>query len=84
MPKPAKGAKIFNPIMLILAAMAGWAAAHEPAQFGLASIGVWALGSFTVALLTAAGLALFAPLLSLISAVFTRTAQTIRQGGGEG
>ena len=43
MPKSAKRKTTLSPFMLTLAAMTGWAAAHEPGVFTTASVGVWQL-----------------------------------------
>lgn len=82
MAKPAKGKALLNPAMLTLAAMAGWAAAHVPAGFTLASAGVWVCGALTVALLTRAALALAAPLLGMVSVLFSRAMKAMQQQPG--
>ena len=61
--KPRKPKKLFNPFLLSLAAMTGWAATHEPdsfTDFGMA--GAWLLSALAVGLLVRAALALVAPL----------------------
>jgi hypothetical protein len=83
MTKSAKSRKIMSPFMLALAAMAGWAAAHEPQQFSIASVGVWVCGAFTVALLTCAALALITPLLDILSMLFSRALKAARHDGAE-
>lgn len=83
MAKAAKSKKILSPFMLTLAAMAGWAAAHEPAAFTLASVGVWLCGALTVALLASAGLALFTPLLGMCSGIFSRALIVLKRDGSE-
>jgi hypothetical protein len=79
--KPEKRSKILSPFMLTLAAMASWAALHEPDRFTMGSAGVWALGAMTVALLVRAGLALLVPLIDIIGAIFGRAVQILGQGG---
>jgi hypothetical protein len=83
MAKPAKSKKLLSPFMLTLAAMTGWAAAHEPDPFTAASVGVWICGAVTVALLTRAGLALFTPLLGIFGTIFTRAMKTMQHPGAE-
>jgi hypothetical protein len=83
MAKPAKSRKLLSPFMLTLAAMSGWAAAHEPANFTTTSVGVWICSAFTVALLTGAGLALFTPLLSMLGVIFGRAIKTMQRDGAE-
>ncbi len=83
MVKAAKSHKILNPFMLTFAAMAGWAALHEPAGFTLASAGVWACGAVTVAFLARAALALLAPLLNVLGVLFSRALKTRRYDGVE-
>ncbi len=83
MAKSAKSKKLLSPFMLTLAAMAGWAAAHEPDVFSTASVGVWICGAFTVALLTRAALALFTPLLGFLGVVFNRAMKPGYRDGAE-
>ena len=83
MAKPAKSKKLISPFMLTLAAMTGWAAAHEPDVFSTASVGVWICGACTVALLTRAVLALFTPLLGFLSVVFARALKPGHRDGAE-
>jgi hypothetical protein len=83
MAKPAKPKKLLSPFMLTLAAMAGWAASHEPDVFSTASVGVWICGACTVALLTRAALALFTPLLGFLSAIFGQAMKTMHRDGAE-
>ena len=73
--------KILRPFMVTLAAMATWAALHQPAQFNPGSIGVWGLSAVTVALLVRAGLALLAPVLDMMGAIFGRAMQTLPHDG---
>ncbi len=64
--KTAKPKKLLSPLLLSIAAMAGWAATHEPASFtdpGLA--GSWLLTALAILLLTRALLALLLPLAGL-------------------
>lgn len=61
--KPAKTRKLFSPFLLSLAAMTGWAALHEPANFSNPGmVGAWALAALAVGLLVRASLALLSPL----------------------
>ena len=83
MVKSAKTQKLLSPFMLTLAAMTGWAAAHEPDAFTTASAGVWVCGAFTVALLTRAALALFTPLLGCLGIMFSRAMKTMQRDGAE-
>jgi hypothetical protein len=83
MAKPAKPNKILSPFMLTLAAMTGWAAAHEPDVMSPATVGVWICSALTVALLTRAGLALFTPLLGIFSSIFGRAVKTMQRDGAE-
>jgi hypothetical protein len=83
MAKPAKRKALLSPFMLTLAAMTGWAAAHEPGIFTPASVGVWICGSFTVALLTRAALALFTPVLGMMGMIFSRAMKNMQRDGAE-
>ena len=79
----AKSQKLLSPFVLTLAAMAGWAASHEPANFTIASAGVWICSAFTVALLTRAALALFTPLLVFLGVIFSRAIKPQHRDGAE-
>jgi hypothetical protein len=83
MAKAAKSKKLLSPFILTMAAMAGWAAAHEPDVFTVASAGVWLCGAVTVALLTRAGLALATPLLGIFGTIFGRAMKAIQTHGAE-
>lgn len=83
MAKPAKPKQILSPFMLTLAAMAAWAALHEPEVMSPASVGVWICGACTVALLTRAGLALCGPLFGLTGAICGRALKAMRHDGAE-
>lgn len=61
--KSGKTRKLFSPFLLSLAAMAAWAALHEPDSFGNPGmLGAWLLAALAVGLLVRAALALLAPL----------------------
>lgn len=83
MAKSANSKKLLSPFMLTMAAMTGWAAAHEPAPFTIASVGVWVCGAVTVALLARAGLALATPVLGIMGAIFGRAMKAMRNSGAE-
>jgi hypothetical protein len=83
MAKPAKTRTLLNPFILTLAAMAGWAAAYEPANFTTASVGVWVCSAFTVALLTRAALALLTPLLGILGVICGRAVKTMQRDGAD-
>lgn len=83
MAKPAKRKTLLSPFMLTLAAMTGWAAAHEPGIFTPASVGVWVCGAFTVALLARAALALVSPLLGMMGIIFARAMKHTQRDGAE-
>jgi hypothetical protein len=83
MAKPAKTRTLLSPLMLTLAAMAGWAAAYEPKNFTIASVGVWICSAFTVALLTRAALALFTPLLGMLGVICGRAMKAMQRDGAD-
>ena len=83
MPKSAKRKTTLSPFMLTLAAMTGWAAAYEPANFTTASVGVWICSACTVALLTRAALALFTPLLGIAGIIIGRAMKAMQHDGAE-
>ena len=61
--KSGKTKKLFNPFLLSIAAMTGWAATHEPESFSdPGAAGAWLLTALAVGLLMRAVLALLAPL----------------------
>jgi hypothetical protein len=64
--------------MLIFAAVFLWSAKHEPPQFNIATLGVWALGALTVALLARAAFAVAAPLLALFGAILKQAVQALQ------
>ena len=83
MAKPVKSRKIVNPLILTMAALAAWGAAHVPEQFTVANIGVWICGAVTVALLTRAALALGTPLIGILGVLSGRALKSVRQDGAE-
>jgi hypothetical protein len=83
MAKSPKSGKLLSPGILTVAAMAGWAAAHEPAVFTTASVGVWLCGACTIALLTRACLALVTPLLAIFGVIFGRAMKSMQTPGAD-
>jgi hypothetical protein len=76
--KVAKKSKMLRPGMLMLAAVFLWSAKHEPPQFDITSLGIWALGAVMVALLTGAALALAAPLLGILGAILSQAVHALQ------
>jgi hypothetical protein len=72
--------KLLKPGVLTFAAMFIWSAQHQPLVFTPASLAGWALGAATVALLTRAALALAAPVLGVLGAIFTQALQHLQHG----
>jgi uncharacterized membrane-anchored protein len=83
MDKSSQKPKILKPMMITLAAMAAWAAMHEPVSFDAGSLGVWALEAVAVALLVRAVLALVAPGLGLLAALLQRAMRDMQNSGAE-
>ncbi len=70
---------LFRPGLLVLAVSAIWLAQNEPPIFNMVSLAVWGLGGVTAGLLTRAGLALLAPLLSLLAGLFAQGLRALRE-----
>ncbi len=83
MGKSSQKPTILKPMMITLAAMAAWAAMHEPASFDAGSVAVWALEAVAVALLVRAVLALVTPVLGLLAALLQRGMQELQNNGAE-
>ena len=69
--KSGKQKKIFSPFLVSLAALTGWAAVHEPANFTNPAIaGAWLLEALAVGLLVRATLAVLSPVIKLCGEIF--------------